>query len=66
MKTVYDIFEIDINDKARLMLSELSRAEAKERLNRLRTAYGSFGLRYVMKREPKDGHVMKFTDPTTD
>ena len=63
MKTTYDVYEIDANEKATLMDYDLSRADAKAKIERLRLAYGSFGLRYIMKREPKNGMV--FGDPTT-
>lgn len=58
MQTQYDVFEIDANGKAHLMDSGLSLQDAKAKVARLTQAYTSLGLRYIYKREPKNGAIL--------
>ena len=49
----YKVVEIDANDKTLILRNNLTQGEARAILAKLRNAYGEFGLRYVMYREPK-------------
>jgi len=44
----YHIVEIDVLDRETILRSGLSRSEAREKLARLREAFGKDGVRYVM------------------
>lgn len=47
----YEVVEHDANDKARTLRSGLTQGEARDALKKLRVAYGSYGVRFTMKRE---------------
>lgn len=47
----YHIVEFDANDRATVLRTGLARADAKQRVDGLRKAYGSSGLRFIMQRD---------------
>lgn len=47
----YRIVEFDANDVPHVLRAGLTRADARERLARLRAAYAEYSLRYIMKRD---------------
>lgn len=56
---LYELIEIDAGDKTTVLRTGLTRADARERLDKLRAAYGGSGLRYIIRREQVGGNPTK-------